>query len=340
MQLDELKNNIETMGSAALQAISACDDLKQLEDLRLQYCGKKGELTQHLKSMGKLDAAERPKIGEVANVVKTNIQSAIAERQALLKSAAMQEKLAEEKIDVTLPGRGDDIGGCHPVSIVRRKLEDIFNKMGFLTAEGPEIEDDYHNFQALNVPPDHPARSMQDTFYLQNEGLLRTQTSPVQIRTMKNHKPPLRIITPGRVYRCDSDQTHTPMFHQMEGLVVDKSASLAELKSLLKTVFERFWGEALNFRFRPSYFPFTEPSMELDIQHPRQPGQWLEVLGSGCVHPNVLREVGLDPDVYQGYAFGLGLDRIAMLYFDIPDLRLLFEGDWRLLSQFKSDGVK
>jgi phenylalanyl-tRNA synthetase alpha chain len=338
----DLHTRINSLQDTALAEIAGADNLQVLEDIRVSYLGKKGKLTQELKQLGKVSAEERPKIGQVVNVVKEAINTALKEREQILSATQLAEKIASERVDVSLPGRGQQLGSLHPVHIVRDKLIKIFAQMGFLAVSGPEVEDEYHNFTALNVPDNHPARTMQDTFYLQGGNLLRTQTSPVQIRTMQEHSAPLRIVVPGKVFRCDSDMTHTPMFHQLEGLVVDTEANIAQLKSLLQIVLEQFWDEQLSLRFRPSYFPFTEPSMEVDIKVPSKnaSSDWLEVLGCGMVHPNVLREVGYDPDVYQGYAFGMGLDRIAMLYFDIPDLRMLFSGDLRLLEQFSTAGVK
>jgi phenylalanyl-tRNA synthetase alpha chain len=338
----DLNDRIIALQESALSAIASANSLSDLEEIRLSYLGKKGQLTQELKQLGKVSPEERPKIGQVVNVVKEAINSHLKQRGDQIAAAELAHKIDNEREDMSLPGRGASAGGLHPVTIVRDKLIDIFKAMGFLAVSGPEIEDEYHNFTALNVPANHPARTMQDTFYLKDGGLLRTQTSPMQIRTMQNHSAPLRIIVPGKVFRCDSDMTHTPMFHQLEGLVVDTEANIAQLKSLLQIVLEDFWGEKLNTRFRPSYFPFTEPSIEVDIKVPstNASSDWLEVLGCGMVHPNVLKEVGYDPEVYQGYAFGMGLDRIAMLYFDIPDLRMLFSGDMRLLQQFSLDGIK
>lgn len=340
MKSDDSMATLRALAADIKQAVSACADSMALQAIRVDALGKKGQLTAALKSLSTLSIEDKKTIGKFVNELKSEINLLIDKKSHQLAQEKMKARLQTERLDVTLPGRGDALGGLHPVTIVRQRLLDIFGRWGFSVVTGPEIEDDYHNFTALNLPENHPARAMQDTFYFPGGRLLRTQTSPVQIRTMKQHSPPIRIITPGRVYRCDSDQTHTPMFHQMEGLVIDRQANLAELKTVLQMALNEFWQQPVKCRFRPSYFPFTEPSMEVDIQVPEHPGRWLEVLGCGMVHPNVLTEVGVSPDEYQGYAFGLGLDRIAMLYFDIPDLRLLFEGDWRLLRQFDLTGVR
>jgi len=317
-----------------LAAISESTDPKQLETIRVEYMGKKGRLTDLLKGLGKLDNSERPKAGAAINVVKQEIQQAIQNRSAELEEAILNEKLSGEAIDVTLAGRGEATGGLHPVTRTLQRIEAFFTQVGFSVETGPEIEDDYHNFEALNIPAHHPARAMHDTFYLGPDRLLRTQTSDVQIRTMENKKPPLRIIAPGRVYRCDSDMTHTPMFHQVEGLLVDENASLADLKSMLYDFLHNFFEEDFDIRFRPSYFPFTEPSAEVDIQIGKN-GEWLEVLGCGMVHPNVLEKVGIDSEKYTGYAFGMGVERLTMLRYGVKDLRMFFENDLRFLRQFK-----
>jgi phenylalanyl-tRNA synthetase alpha chain len=317
----------------ALAAIEAADEVAILEQLRIDYLGKKGQLTELLKGLGKLDASERPKAGAEINKVKQALQKAIAERSNTLQTEAMNKKLAADAIDVTLPGRGFTEGGLHPVSRTLERITAFFNQAGFTVETGPEIEDDYHNFEALNIPPHHPARAMHDTFYFGPDQLLRTQTSDVQIRTMENKQPPLRIIAPGRVYRCDSDMTHTPMFHQVEGLLIDENASFADLKSMLYDFLHNFFEDDFDIRFRPSYFPFTEPSAEVDIQIGKD-GGWLEVLGCGMVHPNVLEKVGIDSEKYTGYAFGMGVERLTMLRYGVKDLRMFFENDLRFLRQF------
>lgn len=321
----------------------ASASLQSLEELRVQFLGKKGELTQLLKQVSTLPKADRPVMGQAVNKAKRALTEEIAQRQTLLEAIALSESLERDKLDVTLPGRFHTKGSFHPVTQIRTEISDIFTSLGFDVVSGPEIEDEFHNFEALNLPADHPAREMQDTFYIDAMHLLRSQTSPTQIRTMQSRKPPLRIISPGRVYRRDSDHTHTPMFHQVEGLVVDKDITFAHLKGLLREFVSVFFGPNVAMRFRPSYFPFTEPSAEVDIACQlcdgsgcRVCGQsgWLEVLGCGMVHPNVLRNVDLDPDEWNGFAFGMGMDRLAMLKFGIDDLRLFFEGDVRFLKQF------
>jgi phenylalanyl-tRNA synthetase alpha chain len=305
----------------------------ELEQLKLRFFGKKGELTTVLRQMGKVPAADRPKIGQLVNTVRDEMQSILTQREAVLGAELMAAKLEAEKIDLTLPGRGRSRGSLHPLTAIRERVTELFSTMGFRVAEGPEIENEYYNFEALNIPANHPARAMQDTFYIDGQHLLRTQTSPVQIREMQTEGAPIRLIAPGRVYRRDSDQTHTPMFHQMEGLLVDKQCSFGQLKGLLQDFMRQFFGADLELRFRPSYFPFTEPSAEVDIRSPKT-GEWLEVLGCGMVHPNVLRQVDLDPDEFIGFAFGMGLDRLAMLYYGIPDLRMMFANDLQFLQQF------
>ena len=336
-QLNELLND-------ARASIGTASQLQDLEQLRVRYLGKKGQLTDILKNVSALPITERPEAGKLVNQAKREVQSQIEAQLQKLNQQALKEKLQSGEIDVTLPGRGQRLGARHPVMRVQERVVTYFDHLGYAVAEGPEIEDDYHNFEALNIPPYHPARATFDTFYFNDGKVLRTHTSPVQIRVMENQKPPLRVITPGRVYRRHSDLTHTPMFHQLEGLVVDKNVSFSNLKACLQdfmaTFFER---ENLKLRFRPSYFPFTEPSAEVDIQHLQCQGKgcrvcgfsgWLEVLGCGMVHPNVLRQVHIDPDEYSGFAFGIGLDRLAMLYYGIDDLRTMFENDVRFLKQF------
>jgi phenylalanyl-tRNA synthetase alpha chain len=328
----------------AEKAISGAQDLSSLEQIRVQYLGKKGMLTEVLKNLGSMSPEERPKVGQAVNNAKQKVQSLLKEQLDKFEQQQLQKKLAAESIDITLPGRGQSEGSLHPVMLIRDRIEDIFSAIGFDIAEGPEIEDAFHNFDALNHPLHHPARTKQDTFYFADGTLLRTHTSPVQIRFMEKHKPPIRIIAPGRVYRHDFDVTHTPMFHQMEGLLIDKGVSFADLKSMIIGFLHTFFDDnKLNIRFRPSYFPFTEPSAEADIQCVLCKGDgcrvcgdsgWLEMLGCGMVHPNVLVAGGVDPEEYTGYAFGLGIDRLAMLFYKINDLRTLFENDIRFLRQF------
>ena len=327
-----------TLENARIE-IADSDSLATLEDIRLRYLGKKGLLTLLLKSLGDLSAAERPIVGQKVNAAKGTIIDLLQDRQDHLEKLQLESELREEYIDVTLPGKGGETGGAHPVSETLSRIERIFIHAGFDVVYGPEIEDEFHNFEALNIPSHHPARAMHDTFYFTDGNLLRTHTSPVQIRTMQNGRPPIRIIAPGKVYRCDYDQTHSPMFHQVEGLLVDTRATMAELKGMLdhflKSFFER---DDLQIRYRPSYFPFTEPSMEVDIKLESKHGfgRWLEVMGCGMVHPEVLKNVGLDPNEFKGFAFGLGVERLAMLHFGISDLRLFFENDVQFLRQFNS----
>jgi len=336
--LEELVRNART-------AIDQASDLAGLDQVRVQYLGKKSMLTELLKGLGQMPAEQRPQFGQFVNTAKQQIHLALEARKVVLQAARLDARLAAEAIDVTLPGRGGNLGGLHPITRTLQRIEDLFNQVGFAVAEGPEIEDDFHNFEALNIPPQHPARAMHDTFYFDAHSLLRTHTSNVQIRTMAKQPPPLRIIAPGRVYRCDSDLTHTPMFHQVEGLVVDETVSFADLKGILddflRALFER---EDLPVRFRPSYFPFTEPSAEVDIQCVMCGGEgcrvcsgtgWLEVLGCGMVHPAVFGQVGIDSERYTGYAFGMGVERLAMLRYGVNDLRLFFDNDLRFLEQFR-----
>ena len=339
----KMKDELSSLMDAARQSVEDTQNIAELEQLRVKYLGKKGLLTDLLKSVSQLSAKERPKLGKVINVAKQELQTLLSGRERELKASALESKLKAETIDVTLPGRGEGLGSLHPVTRVLERVTELMVSMGFTVAEGPEIEDEYHNFEALNIPEHHPARDSIDTFYFEGGTLLRTHTSPVQIHVMENEGPPLRIITPGRVYRRDSDHTHTPMFHQLEALVVDRQCTFAELKGLLQTFFNRFFETELRLRFRPSFFPFTEPSAEVDIEHQLCSGKgcrtcgysgWLEVLGCGMVHPNVLHNVGIDPHEYTGFAFGLGLDRLAMLRYGVRDLRLFFENDLRMLEQF------
>jgi phenylalanyl-tRNA synthetase alpha chain len=334
---------IDPLREAALAAIAAATDLGALDQVRVRYLGKSGELTALLKQLGGLPKEERPAAGQLINDAKDAVQQAIDTRKSALEQAALAARLAAGRVDVTLPGRGQQAGGLHPVTRTLRRIERLFADAGFAVAEGPEVETAYHNFEALNIPAHHPARAMHDTFYFDADLLLRTHTSPVQIRVMTEQTPPLKIIAPGRVYRCDSDLTHTPMFHQVEGLLVDEQVSFADLKGVLYDFLTNFFERDLKLRFRPSYFPFTEPSAEVDIQCVmcggagcrvcKQTG-WLEVLGCGMVYPEVFRHVGIDPDRYLGYAFGMGVERLAMLRYGIDDIRLYFENDLRFLRQF------
>jgi phenylalanyl-tRNA synthetase alpha chain len=312
--------------------IAAADDLTALDAVRVTYLGKKGALTSRLKSLSELPASERPAAGQKINRAKQDLIQQIENRRASLENAALDKKLAADAVDVTLPGRGMSMGGRHPVSLARRRIEAIFRNAGFGVRSGPEIEDDFHNFTALNIPENHPARAMHDTFYFPGGKLLRTHTSPVQIRAMVKEGVPIRIIAPGRVYRCDSDQTHTPMFHQVEGLVIDRGVSFANLKAALHQFVEKFFERDARLRFRPSYFPFTEPSAEVDVLWGED--NWLEILGCGMVHPNVLENAGIDAEEFTGYAFGMGIDRLAMLRYGVKDLRTFFENDLRFLRQF------
>ena len=334
---------LETHQQDALQAIARSTDGQSLDAIRVQYLGKKGCLTELLKGLGSLSPEERPKAGEQVNLVKKAIQSALIEKQQTLHAEQLAAQLAKEAIDVTLPGIGQTMGSQHPISHTLARIAQFFTRMGFTVADGPEIEDDYHNFQALNIPEHHPARASQDTFYFDDGMVLRTQTSNVQIRTMENQKPPVRVIAPGRVYRSDSDVTHTPMFHQIEGLWVDKGIHFGHLKGVLQAFLQDFFAAEVVTRFRPSYFPFTEPSAEVDVQCVKCQGKgcrvcghsgWLEILGCGMVHPNVLENVGIDPEEYTGFAFGMGVERLTMLRYGVSDLRQFFENDLRFLQQF------
>lgn len=324
--------NLDALMAEGKAAALAATDVKTLDEVRVQYLGKKGHLTQLLKGLGALSNEERPAAGARINEAKEAVSEVLNARKEALESAALEAKLAAETVDVTLPGRQAEVGGLHPVTKVMERIEAFFSRIGYSVEEGPEIEDDYHNFEALNIPSHHPARAMHDTFYFDTHRLLRTHTSPVQVRTMESQKPPIRIICPGRVYRCDYDQTHSPMFHQVEGLIIDKGISFADLKGTLEQFLKEFFEEEVKVRFRPSYFPFTEPSIEVDID--RGDGKWLEVLGCGMVHPKVLQMSGIDPEEYTGFAFGMGVERFAMLRYGVDDLRLFFENDLRFLGQF------
>ncbi len=339
-----MMENLESLVEAALAEVAGAGDARALDDVRVRYLGKKGEISALLKSLGGLSAEERPKAGALINEAKQRVQAAIDERRQTLEEAALNEQLSAETLDVTLPGRGEQPGALHPVTRMRRRMEDFFLRLGFDIAEGPEVEDDFHNFEALNIPAHHPARAMHDTFYFGDGRLLRTHTSPVQVRVMQKGEPPFRIIAPGRVYRCDSDLTHTPMFHQVEGLLVDENITFADLKgtvaAFLQYIFEV---DDLPVRFRPSYFPFTEPSAEVDVGCMTCGGEgcrvcshsgWLEIMGCGMVHPKVLEHGGVDATRYSGFAFGMGVERLAMLRYGVNDLRLFFENDARFLSQF------
>lgn len=306
--------------------------LQELDNVRVTYLGKKGLFAEFMKGLAQLDAAERPAQGAIINAAKQEVIAAIEQRRAELEQAVLDAKLASERVDITLPSRHRDVGTLHPVTRTIERLTELFGSMGFEVVSGPEIEDDYHNFDALNLPPHHPARDSHDTFMFPNGLLLRSQTSSVQIRTMEKKAPPLRIVSPGRVYRNDYDMTHTPMFHQIEGLYVDRNVSFADLKGVLYEFLLKFFEEELDVRFRPSYFPFTEPSAEVDVR--RKGGKWLEVLGCGMVHPNVLRNVGIDPEEFTGFAFGMGIERLTMLRYGVNDLRAFFENDLRFLKQF------
>ena len=317
----------------ATSEIDAAADLVALDAVRVSLLGKKGELTARLKSLGQLAPEERAVAGAEINQAKQQVQAALNARREALESASLEAKLAADAVDVTLPGRGAGIGGFHPVTRAMLRIQKIFRNAGFGIRSGPEIEDDFHNFTALNIPENHPARAMHDTFYFPGGNLLRTHTSPVQIRSMVNEGVPIRIIAPGRVYRCDSDQTHTPMFHQVEGLVVDENVSFANLKAVLHQFVEAYFERKAELRFRPSYFPFTEPSAEVDVLWGE--GKWLEILGCGMVHPNVLEAAGIDAEKYTGYAFGMGVERLAMLRYGVTDLRTFFENDVRFLRQFR-----
>jgi phenylalanyl-tRNA synthetase alpha chain len=338
-----LTDDLARMVSAARAAIAAAPDERALDDVRVRFLGKKGELTALLKTLGTLPADARPAAGAEINTAKEQVQAELAERKAVLGAAQLAESLAAEQVDVTLPGRGESGGGLHPVTQALIRIERIFAGAGYSVVTGPEIEDDYHNFEALNIPAHHPARAMHDTFYFGDGLLLRTHTSPTQVHVMEREAPPIRVICPGRVYRRDSDLTHSPMFQQVEGLLIDRGISFADLKGTIEEFLARFFEKELAVRFRPSYFPFTEPSAEVDVQCVHCLGSgcrvcsqtgWLEVMGCGMVHPNVLSKSGIDPETYSGFAFGMGADRLAMLLFEVDDLRLFYDNDLRFLKQF------
>ena len=340
-----MRTQLEQIKESALRELAQCGDLKALEALRVGYLGKKGQLTAILKQMGKLSAEERPVVGQIANEVRQALEAAIAEKQEALREKELNDRLEAERIDVTMPGRARKTGGLHPLNIVMNDLIDIFQSMGFDVVDGPEVETDYYLFEALNLPKDHPARDMQDTFYLGQDLLLRSQTSSAQIRVMEQRQPPIRIVCPGRVFRADEvDATHSPVFHQMEGLVVDKGITMCDLKGCLEQFVHEIYGPETQVRFRPSFFPFTEPSVEVDVTCAECGGKgcrvckgtgWLEILGAGMVHPNVLAGCGIDPEVYSGFAFGVGIDRLTTTRYKISDIRLLFENDLRFLEQFR-----
>ena len=339
-----MKEKLELLKSEALKAITEAKDEKQIDEIRIKYLGKKGELTAILKQMGSLAPEERPIMGQLVNKAKSELEDAVTAAAESFKAAAADKKLQAETLDITMPSKPAVKGGLHPLNIVLNELIDIFAGMGFKVFEGPEVETDYYNFTALNTPQDHPARDMQDTFYLAENLLLRTQTSAAQIRTMKNRKPPIKIICPGRVYRADEvDATHSPVFHQIEGLVVDKNITMCDLKGVLEQFAHEIYGKETEVKFRPSFFPFTEPSVEVDVTCSECRGKgcrvckgsgWIEILGAGMVHPRVLKACGIDPEEYSGFAFGIGLDRLTTTRYKVSDIRLLFENDLRFLKQF------
>ncbi|MEJ2480847.1 MAG: phenylalanine--tRNA ligase subunit alpha [Acidihalobacter sp.] len=342
--MDDSALELQSLTKRAERAIAEADSLSVLDDIRVGYLGKSGQLTAQLKKLGTLPPEQRPQAGQAINQAKQSLQQAIEKRKSVLEEVLLAKRLASETIDVTLPGRGQLQGGLHPVTRTLERVERMFAHAGFEVVEGPEIEDGYHNFEALNIPEHHPARAMHDTFYFPDGQVLRTHTSPVQVRFMESHTPPLRVIAPGRVYRCDSDLTHSPMFHQVEGLAVGEGITFADLKGVLGDFLRAFFEqEDLQTRFRPSYFPFTEPSAEVDIECVQCHGSgcrvcshtgWLEILGCGMVHPNVFAQVGVDAERYTGYAFGIGVERLAMLRYSVPDLRMFFDNDLRFLGQF------
>ena len=339
--MKEQLNQIRLDATAQLEEIKSLD---KIEEFRVKFLGKKGELTAIMKGMGGLSAEERPIVGQLANEVRTFIEKAIEEKKEIIEKSAMAEKIKAEKLDVTMPGKRKNHGTLHPLTKVLNDLEDIFMGMGFTIAEGPEVELDYYNFEALNIPKYHPARDTKDTFYINDDVVLRSQTSPVQVRVMEKQAPPIRIISPGRVYRSDAvDATHSPVFHQVEGLVIDKGIKMSDLKGTLEVFVKKLYGDDTKLRFRPHHFPFTEPSAEVDISCFNCGGKgcrfckgegWIEILGCGMVHPKVLKNCGIDTDVYSGFAFGIGLERVALFRYDIDDIRLLYENDTRFLEQF------
>jgi phenylalanyl-tRNA synthetase alpha chain len=328
---DDIIKKIDNCLNDGLDAIRSASTLHELENIRVHFLGKKGRLTDILKELGDLPGDVRPRIGKEVNQAKDTILQTIKQKSDSFREDLLKNQLKAEAIDITLPGRGMYLGNLHPITLTGQRLEALFTSAGFEVVEGPEIENEYYNFEALNIPANHPARDMHDTFYIGGELLLRTHTSPVQIRAMETRQPPLRVIAPGRAFRCDSDQTHTPMFHQLEGLVLGEDVTFTNLKQLLQEFLADFFEKEVILRFRPSYFPFTEPSAEVDIK--TQSG-WLELLGCGMVHPEVLKHVNIDSEKFTGFAFGLGIDRLAMIRYDVPDLRLFFENDIRFLSQF------
>jgi phenylalanyl-tRNA synthetase alpha chain len=339
-----MSDALQSLTERAEQAVDAATSVAELDAVRVAYLGKKGEITEQLKALGQLPAAERPAAGQAINAAKQRVAERLDSRRRQLEAAELEAALQADRVDVTLPGRGEHSGGVHPITRTLERIESMFRGVGFAVAEGPEVEDDYHNFEALNIPADHPARAMHDTFYFDARHLLRTHTSPVQIRVLENGGAPVRVIAPGRVYRCDSDLTHTPMFHQVEGLLVDEGVTFGDLKAVLEDFVRGFFEADLALRFRPSYFPFTEPSAEVDVECMFCHGDgcrvcsgsgWLEILGCGMVHPAVFEAAGIDAERYTGYAFGMGVERLAMLRYGVNDLRIFFENDLRFLRQFR-----
>ena len=330
-------DSVSQLLSEARQAVAACDEARALEELRVRYLGKKGEITALLKSLGGMEPEQRRSFGQAVNAAKAEVADLLAHRRSELEARQLEAQLAAGRVDVTLPGRGEERGGLHPVTRAMQRIIDLFAHLGFEVATGPEVEDDYHNFESLNFPPHHPARAMHDTFYFGDGRLLRTHTSPVQIREMQKQGAPIRIIAPGKVFSSDYDQTHSPMFHQVEGLLVGEQVTMADLKGVLHEFVNAFFEESLDMRFRPSYFPFTEPSAEVDIAWHKDDGTkgWLEILGCGMVHPNVLEACGVDSEKHIGYAFGMGVERLAMLRYGVTDLRQFFENDLQFLRQFR-----
>lgn len=342
--IPDMKETLDQLMQSALAEIAGATSEDALQELRVRYLGKKGELTAVMKGLGSLPPEERPRMGQVVNTVKDRLEATLEEALQQVRAVAKKERLERERLDVTLPGRTSPLGTRHPISLVIEEISDIFAGLGFQVAEGPEVELDFYNFEALNFPKDHPARDMQDTFFVDDDILLRTHTSPVQVRTMLKHAPPVRIISPGTVYRCDSDATHSPMFHQIEGFMVDKGVTFGDLKGILTIFVNQFFGAGTGVRLRPSFFPFTEPSAEVDIACVMCKGKgcrvckqsgWLEILGAGMIDPEVYRHVGYDPESISGFAFGMGIERVAMLKYGIGDLRLFFDNDVRFLQQFR-----